>query len=415
VPQRPLPAEPIGPSPRNPSHDATLVAATQYRPLAQQAPPPPAQPAPRRRRNLYIALAAVLAAVAVAVTAVGLSRDREGDPMDTDAAPAPSSSSSAPPAPAAVADGAMFSGAQPWTTDVSGAPTSERSDAIIAALSGMGGWGTDNALRIDFSIPVFFADTDTAQTGVIGTQDYCFGGPDCDAVPAQMPVPANANIGGSADLTCDISGNTAGQGDCQLLVVDRDGRKLYETYQATQEGQDIKTMGLFVWDLDKQYPDNLRGDQCTAADAGGFPIAAMTPTADEVASGSIDHALRFILPNDRIKAGVYVHPASHAGAPESTDPNAPPFGVRFRLKADFDESGYTEPQKVVLRALKTHGMLLSDGGQVPLTFADDRTSTAKWAQLGIDAQTFGAITPEQFEVVELGPDITLTYDCVRNP
>ena len=101
--------------------------------------------------------------------------------------------------------------------------------------------------------------------------------------------------------------------------------------------------------------------------------------------------------------------------PESTDPNAPPFGVRFRLKADFDESGYTEPQKVVLRALKTHGMLLSDGGQVPLTFADDRTSTAKWSQLGIDAQTFGAITPEQFEVVELGPDITLTYDCVRNP
>jgi hypothetical protein len=60
-------------------------------------------------------------------------------------------------------------------------------------------------------------------------------------------------------------------------------------------------------------------------------------------------------------------------------------------------------------------MLLSDGGQVPLTFADDRTSTAKWAQLGIDAQTFGAITPEQFEVVELGPDMTLTYDCVRNP
>ncbi len=419
LPQRPLPAQPAGPSARNPSNDATLVAATQYRPPAQQGPPPPppAQPAPRRRRNLYTALAAVLAvvAVAVAVTAVGLNSDREGDPMDTDAAPAPSSSSSAPPAPQAVADGALFSGAQPWTTDVSGAPTSGRSDAIIAALSGMGGWGTDNALRIDFSIPVFFADTDTAQTGVIGTEDYCFGGPDCHAVPAQMPVPANANIGGSADLTCDISGNTAGQGDCQLLVVDRDGRKLYETYQATQEGQDIKTRGLFVWDLDKQYPDNLRGDQCTAADAGGFPIAAMTPTADEVASGSIDHALRFILPNDRIKAGVYVHPASHAGAPESTDPNAPPFGVRFRLKADFDESGYTEPQKVVLRALKTHGMLLSDGGQVPLTFADDRTSTAKWSQLGIDAQTFGAITPEQFEVVELGPDITLTYDCVRNP
>lgn len=308
----------------------------------------------------------------------------------------------------------MFSGAQPWTKDVSGAPKSDRSDAIIGALSSMGGWGTDNALQIDFSIPVFSADDNTPRVRVVGTDDYCFGGPDCDAVPAEMPVPENANIGGSSDLSCDISGNTEGQGDCQLLVVDRDGQKLYETYQATKEGQDIKTRGLFVWDLNKQYPDNLRGDQCTSADAGGFPIAALTPTADEVASGSIEHAIRFILPNDRMKAGVYAHPASHAGGPESTDPNAPPFGVRFRLKADFDESGYTDSQKVILKALKTYGMLLSDGGQVPLTFADDRTSSAKWSQLGIDAHTFSAITADQFEVVDLGPETALTYDCVRN-
>ena len=59
----------------------------------------------------------------------------------------------------------------------------------------------------------------------------------------------------------------------------------------------------------------------------------------------------------------------------------------------------------MIKALKTHGMLLADGGQVPLTFADDRTSTAKWADLGIASDTFRAITPEAFEVVELGPDI----------
>ena len=140
----------------------------------------------------------------------------------------------------------------------------------------------------------------------------------------------------------------------------------------------------------------------------------LTPTADEVASGAINHALRFILPNDRMKGGVYVAPATHAGGPESTDPNAPPYGVRFRLKADFDESGYTDPQKVALKALKTHGMLLSDGGEIPLTFADDRTSTAKWADLGIDANSFSEITVDQFEVVELGPEIELTYECVRN-
>jgi serine/threonine-protein kinase len=59
-------------------------------------------------------------------------------------------------------------------------------------------------------------------------------------------------------------------------------------------------------------------------------------------------------------------------------------------------------------------MLLSDGGQIALTFADDRTSKAKWADLELDAQSFSAITPDQFEVVELGEEIPLTYDCVPN-
>lgn len=115
-----------------------------------------------------------------------------------------------------------------------------------------------------------------------------------------------------------------------------------------------------------------------------------------------------------MKPGVYVRPATHAGGPESADPSAPPYGVRFRLRADFDESGYSNSEKVILTALKTHGMLLSDGGQIPLTFADDRTSTAKWADLGIDAQSFSGITVDQFEVVDLGDEIPLTYDCVRN-
>jgi hypothetical protein len=316
---------------------------------------------------------------------------------------------------AAPANGAMFNAAQPWTSDVSGSAKSDRSDAIISTLSDLGGWGNDNVLQADFSIPIFTADSSTPRMKVVGTEDYCYGGPDCDKVPAEMPVPAGANIEGSPDLRCDPSGNTDGQGDCHLLVVDRTGRKLYETYQATSTGDAITAHGFFVWDLDKAYPQNLRGDQCTSADAAGFPIAAMTPTADEVASGAVNHALRFILPNDRMKADVYVHPATHAGGPESTEADAPPYGVRLRLKPDVDEKDYTDQQKVIIKALKTHGMLLADGGDIALTFADDRNSTAKWADLGIDAQSFSALTVDQFEVVELGEEVPLTYDCVRNP
>ena len=348
---------------------------------------------------------------AIAATCIGCAPHTVSSPGPDAPGTAPETQAASPSPDA----GTSSAPTQPWTVDVSGAAKSERSDAILQTLSQLGGWGNDNLLQTDFSISVFEADSDSPRMSVVGIEDYCGGGPDCDTVPTQMPVPADANIEGSQDLSCDISGNTEGQGDCHLLVADRGDQKLYELYQANKDGDAITTQAMFVWDLTKKYPENLRGEQCTSADAAGFPIAAMTPTADEVASGSVDHALRFILPNDRMKAGVYVHPASHAGGPESAEADAPPYGVRFRLKPDFDESSYSDSEKVILKALKTHGMLLADGGDIALTFADDRNNTAKWSDLGIDAQSFTDIGVDQFEVVELGEEIPLTYDCVRNP
>jgi hypothetical protein len=323
--------------------------------------------------------------------------------------PTASSRAAAPPA-----GSQLFTGTQPFTNGVSGAPVSDRSHSIIQALADSGGWGTGNALKIDFSIPLFYADKNSPRVQVVGSENYCFGGPDCDRVPARMPVPAGAYFEGSKDMSCDLSGNTEGQSDCHLLVAERDEHKLYEIYHGTKSGENIVAEGFFVWDLDKSYPETLRGDQCTSADAAGFPIAALLPTADEVASGAVNHPLRFILPNDRMRKGVYVRPATHAGAPDSPDPHAPPYGVRFRLKADFDESPYSTSEREILKALKTYGMLLSDGGEVPLTFADDRTSTAKWSSLGIKAESFANIRVDQFDVVGLGPDVPINDNCVRN-
>lgn len=309
--------------------------------------------------------------------------------------------------------GGIFSQPEPWTEDVSKLAKDARSDKIIAAL---GGWG-GGRLQIDFSIPLFFADATTPRQTITAraADPYCYRGTDCDPVPLQMPLPANGNLEGSQSYTCDTTYKTDGQGDCHVLVVETSQHKLYELYNATMVGTAYTALGAFIWDLTKAYPDNLRGDQCTSADAAGFPMAALLPTADEVAAGAVAHALRFILPNPSMKAGVYVHPATHAGGPESTDPNAPPYGVRFRLKASFDESKFDAGERVILHAMKTYGMLLSDGGTIALTFADDRTTTAKWASQGITALSFAAITVDDFEVVDLAPEIALTDNCVRNP
>lgn len=305
----------------------------------------------------------------------------------------------------------LFERIHGWNRDVSASAKSPRSDAILAALNAFGGWGNGNKLQTDFSIPLFFADASTPRRTIVQPAGrYCYGGPDCETLPMQMPVPANANIEGVAGFTCDVANE-----DCHLLVVERSEKKLYELYNTTASGQSLAALGAFVWDLTKQYGEVLRGEQCTSADAAGLPIAALLPTADEVAAGEVPHALRFILPNARMKAGVYVRPATHAGGPTSTDPNAPPYGVRFRLKASFDETTFTPGARVILRALKRYGMILSDGGNIALTFADDRTTTAKWSQVGITPQTFNAIRVDDFEVVELGPEIPRNADCTRAP
>ncbi|MEP7209898.1 MAG: serine/threonine protein kinase, partial [Alphaproteobacteria bacterium] len=255
------------------------------------------------------------------------------------------------------------------------------------------------------------ADSATPRRTVTApARGYCFGGNDCDAVPIQVPIPTNGNTEGSSTYACDTSSD-----DCHVLVYERDEKKLYELYQATSAGSGFTAYGAFVWDLQKQYTDVLRGDQCTSADAAGLPIAALLPTADEVAAGTVPHALRFILPNAQMKKSVYVRPATHAGGSTSTNANAPPYGVRLRLKASFDETPYSAGAKTILHAMKTYGMILSDGGNIALTFADDRLSAVKWSGVGVTAQSFNSMQVSDFEVVGLGAEIPLTFNCVRAP
>jgi serine/threonine-protein kinase len=169
-----------------------------------------------------------------------------------------------------------------------------------------------------------------------------------------------------------------------------------------------------VWELDLLYPPEGRGEQCTSADAAGFPIAPLLISPDEVSAGVIDHALRFILPNPRMRAGVYVRPASHAGGP-SGPATAVPYGARLRLRPDYPlDSLDNESARTIARAMQTYGIVLSDGGNIALTAQSDRFTTAKWEDLGIDTRSLDPLLVSDFEMIDTGPAITLTYDCERS-
>ena len=73
---------------------------------------------------------------------------------------------------------------------------------------------------------------------------------------------------------------------------------------------------------------------------------------------AIDHALRFTCPRTR-KA--YVSPARHY-ASSDTSSALPPMGMRVRLKASFDITGFSPNVRVILRAMKKYGMFVADNG-----------------------------------------------------
>lgn len=291
-----------------------------------------------------------------------------------------------------------------WTQDISHAPLDPQSAATIAWLADAGGWG-HGRMQIDFSIRVLKASSNTPEVPFRKGPDWM--GADSDKV-SEIPLPPGGGIEGQRDYQCDIN-----QSDCHLIVVDRSQGKLYEAYQANLVKNALTANFLAVWDLNRVYPPSGRGDQCTSADAAGLPIAPLLFNADELATGSIAHAIRFILPNARIRAHVFVHPATHAGAPRGPV-QAPPMGARFRLKASYDLSQLTPAAQVVARAMQKYGMFLADGGNIALTAQDDADTQAKYSDLDFGSHDLQDLKVTDFEIVDEGKPIRLTDDCVRN-
>jgi serine/threonine-protein kinase len=293
--------------------------------------------------------------------------------------------------------------AQPmfFNRDVSTSTKAGNSDATIAALTAAGGWGS-GAMKIDFTIDVLTASASTPKRTFTTTTDFY--NPDCDHVA--MPIPAGGNVESESGYAC------TGGGDCHLLVHDTSANKLYEMWRANITSSTSFQGGcLAVWDTAMAPTDTLRGDQCTSADAAGFPIAPLLFTADEVAAGHIDHAIRFVLPNNRVKRG-FVRPATH-GTNTTGGANAPSYGVHFRLRADYPVASLpTAGARVVARAMQKYGMYHADGGNIALTAQSDRHTTAKWAGL-LGSQDLVALRVSDFEVIDHGTSHSITNDCTR--
>jgi serine/threonine-protein kinase len=315
-----------------------------------------------------------------------------------------------------------------WNVDVSHATLRSNSALMMTHLAAFSasGWGDDRDFdfQIDFSFYVLHANGSTTTRPIVAwPSEGDYYSPDCDAPGLPFPVPAGGGIEGTSPpaYACDAENE-----DCHLLVVNDASKILYEAYATeSADATGVHAICGLRWDLAKTYPRHGRGEHCTSADGAGFPIAPLLFNADEVwaaaqAHGELGHAIRFILGNNRMANDKYVHPASHGTlATSDTNVNAVPYGSRLKLKQTFDVNAFStnESVRVILRSLQKYGMFLSDGGGVPLTAESDEFTTHKWtdADVDIDSHSLYGIRPTDFDVVEAGDPMTVTYDCERTP
>jgi len=177
-----------------------------------------------------------------------------------------------------------------------------------------------------------------------------------------------------------------------VIVLDKDNCKLYELYAAKDKGYRWQAGSGAIWDL---RSNKMRPEGWTSADAAGLPIFPGLVRYDEVRTGKITHALRFLVKKTQNR---YIFPARHAGGKDS-DPNLPPMGLRVRLKASFDISGYSSDARVILEALKKYGMFVADNAHE--SWGISGTSDLRWDRRSLE--TLRTVPGDAFEAVLTDP------------
>ena len=274
---------------------------------------------------------------------------------------------------------AVFPASNPWNTDISSSKVHANSAAFIASI------GATKGLHPDFGtvwngapngIPYVVVPGNQAKVPIVFT-DY---GNESD--PGPYPIPPNAPIEGGAN----------GAGDRHVIAVDMTGCVLYELFNAwPQPNGSWEASSGATFDM---RSNNLRPIGWTSADAAGLPVYPGLVRRDEVKAGAINHALRFTVSKSQ-KA--YVLPATHY-ASSSTDPNLPPMGLRLRLKASFDISGFSADNQVILTAMKTYGMFVADNGS---DWYISGAPDPSWDD--DDLAKLSQVKGSDFEVVDTGP------------
>lgn len=224
-----------------------------------------------------------------------------------------------------------------WNARVDSLPIHPLSDAWINSI------GRNEGFHMDFG-------SGTWDGGLIGIPFNIVAGSTVPKFEAEFYYPDESDAG---PYPIPENPNIEYGSDHHILIIDTETCMLYEIYDASFDGANWNGGSGAIWNLNSHA---LRPDEWTSADAAGLPILPGLVRYDEVEAGEITHALRFTVEDT---AG-YIWPARH----QTSEPQngIPPMGARFRLKTDYDISGFPPEMQIVLQAMKTYGIVLADNG-----------------------------------------------------
>jgi hypothetical protein len=269
----------------------------------------------------------------------------------------------------------VFPADNAWNKEIASAPLHPRSAQIISHIQAV---GSDNlhpdfGENPDYGIPYLVVPASQPPVAIT----YTAYGNESD--PGPFPIPLNAPIEGG------------GGGDAHVLVVQQDTCQLYELFasQPTQSGWRAQSGARF--DLNTGA---LRPLGWTSADAAGLPILPGLVRYEEVAAGSIDHAIRATF--SETQSG-FVLPATHSASDDS-DPTLPAMGMRLRLRADFNVAGLTGQARVIATAMQRYGLIVADNGS---NWFFQGAPNPGWND--DDLNQLKSIPGTAFEVVDTGP------------
>lgn len=241
----------------------------------------------------------------------------------------------------------LFTADDAWNADITAAAVDPNWTARVQALVGSVNLHPDFGTR--FGIPVNVVPA--SQPTIPVTFDTYPA--ESDPGPYPFPAMAMAQLEGTTDPTrCN--------GDCHLIAVQEGTCMLYEGYACHYAASGWHCANGAKWDLKRRSLGQRRAGW-TSADAAGLPIYAGLARYQEVMAGVIAHALRFTL---TCTSAATISPATHQAVPPGCagNVNAPPMGLRVRLKATFAVNGYNATTQVFLRAFKKYGLILADNG-----------------------------------------------------